>query len=308
MTPFLTGPVHPIPIPFNEDESVDFVSLRSYCEYLIAGGAVNLLVTVGTSRFNLLSRDEMRQVNATVAEAGQGRGKVIVSGPGPNTGSTLENIEFAKSAADCGADAIIAVYPERWYGDDPLVDFFHRIADESVLPVWVHVVPMRDGFGGVHAVKKFELPALRRVASHENIVGVKEENGDREMFEEILGALKDAVAVIGAGGAMRRFMKDHPLGSTNYLVGIESLIPELGTKYFGAMMSGDLDAAEVLAKTQEDPFFETAVRYGWHRSLKESLHILGLMPPYERRPFTRVDAAAQADLRNIIETIGWKTV
>ena len=105
---------------------------------------------------------------------------------------------------------------------------------------------------------------------------------------------------------MRRFMKDHPLGSTNYLVGIESLMPELGTRYFDAMMKGDLEAAEDLAKTQEDPFFETAVRYGWHRSLKESLHILGLMPPHERRPFTRVDAEASADLRRIIESIGWK--
>lgn len=306
MKPFLTGPVFPIPIPFLESEAVDLDSLRSYSEYLIDGGAENLLVTVGTSRFNLLTREEMQSVNKTVAGSKRGDVKVIVSGPGPNTGSTAENIEFANVASDIGADAIIVVYPERWYGDDALVEFFHRIADKSSIPVWVHAVPMRDGFGGVHAVKCFEPAMLARVVEHENIVGVKEENGKREMFEEILSSLQDKVAVIGAGGAMRRFMKDRPLGSTNYLVGTESLVPQLGTDFFGAMMAGDQDRAERIAVENEDPFFETAVRYGWHRSLKESLHILGLMPHHERHPFTRVEEEGQIELKKIIEQIGWE--
>ena len=302
----LSGPVHPIPIPFQHNEDVDFGALRSYCDYLVEGGAKHLLVTVGTSRFNLLSREEMMKVNQTVADAGKGKVTVIASGPGPNTSSTRENEAFAKASADSGADAMIAVYPERWYGDDPLVEFFHRVADASPIPLWVHAVPMRDGFGGVHAVKSFGLEALTRVAAHDNVVGIKEENGDRALFESILAALKDQVSIIGAGGAMRRFMKDRPLGSTLYLVGTESLMPELGTRYHAAMMAGDLELAESIAVANEDPFFGTAVRYGWHRSLKESLHILGLMPPFERHPFTRVDEAAQADLRAIITQIGWK--
>lgn len=306
MTPFLTGPVSPIPIPFTESGAVDIASLRSYCQYLVEGGAGNLLVTVGTSRFNLLSRDEMKAVNKAVAESGGGKAKVIVSGPGPNTGSTAENIEFAREAERIGADAMIAVYPERWYGDDALVEFFHRIADGSPVPVWVHAVPMRDGFGGVHAVKHFEPDILARVIEHENIVGVKEENGDRAMFEEILSRFQDRVAVIGAGGAMRRFMKDRPLGSTNYLVGTESLVPQLGTRFFAAMMDGNQEEAERIAVENEDPFFETAVRYGWHRSLKEALHILGLMPPHERHPFTRVEEKGQNELREIIDSIGWE--
>jgi len=305
MTPFLTGPVYPIPIPFFESGAIDKESLHRYAEYLVEGGAGNLLVTVGTSRFNLLTREEMREVNETVAKAAGGRAKVIVSGPGPNAGSTAENIEFAQTAEKIGADAIIVVYPERWYGDDALVEFFHRIADDSPVPVWVHAVPMRDGFGGVHAVKSFEPDMLGRVAEHENIVGVKEENGDRDMFEVILSRFQDKIAVIGAGGAMRRFMKDRPLGATNYLVGTESLIPQLGPKFFEAMMRDDHTTAEELAATQEDPFFETAVKFGWHRSLKESLHILGLMPPHERHPFTRVEEEGQVELREIIGTIGW---
>lgn len=307
-TASLSGPVHPIPIPFQENEDVDFGALRSYCDYLVAGGAVHLLVTVGTSRFNLLTREEMLRVNQTVAEAGQGKVTVIASGPGPNTGSTRENSEFAKAAADAGASAMIAVYPERWYGDDTLVEFFHRIADSSPLPLWVHAVPMRDGFGGVHAVKHFEPEAVARVMAHENIVGVKEENGDRAMFEAILASLLGKVDIIGAGGAMRRFMKDRPLGSTLYLVGTESLIPSLGTRFHAAMMEGNLELAEAIAVENEDPFFATAVRFGWHRSLKESLHILGLMPPFERHPFPRVDEAARAELRQIIERIGWKRI
>lgn len=303
-TSILSGPVHPIPVPFCEDQSVDYAALESYCDYLVREGATTLLVTVGTSRFNLLTRDEMLAVNETVSRSGKNV-RVIVSGPGPNTGSVQENIEFAKAASKVGADAIIVVFPERHYGDDYLVEFFHAVADSSPIPVWVHAVPMRDGFGGVNAVKQFELEALKRVTSHPNIVGVKEENGDRDLYESIQNSLKDEISIIGAGGAMRRYLKDHPLGAKCYLVGIESLLPALGVKYFSAMSNGDFTLAEKIAADQEDAFFATAVKFGWHRSLKASLSLLGLMPISERSPFPRVDDHELEELRSVMESTGW---
>jgi len=305
MTSKLRGPVHPIPVPFAADESVDLASLEGYIEYLVGEGASTLLVTVGTSRFNLLTREEMLRVNESVVRAAAGKAHAIVSGPGPNTGSTKENIDFARAAAEMGADAFIAVFPERHYGDDALVAFFHDLADASPLPVWVHAVPMRDGFGGVNAVTRFELPALERVAAHPNVVGVKEENGDRELFEAILAKLKDEISIIGAGGAMRRYFRDEPLGSTCYLVGTESLLPDLGVRFFEAMAKGDRALAESIAAEQEDAFFETAVKFGWHRSLKAALHLLGKMPLTERRPFPQVAKVELEELRKVMADTGW---
>ena len=57
-------------------------------------------------------------------------------------GSLQENIEFAQKAYEYGAQGIISIYPERWYGDDDVVKFFHDLAELSKIGVWAHAVPM----------------------------------------------------------------------------------------------------------------------------------------------------------------------
>ena len=57
----IKGPVVPIPTPFTKDEDVDYRSLRSYVKFLINNGIKNIMTTIGTSRFNLLSQDEIKR-------------------------------------------------------------------------------------------------------------------------------------------------------------------------------------------------------------------------------------------------------
>lgn len=296
----ITGPVFPITIPFLEDQSVDYASLGSYCDFLVNKGAKNLLVTVGTSRFNLLTSHEMLEVNKIVASSGNSDTTVVVSGPGPNSGSKSENIAFAKEAALCGADGLIVVFPERYYGHSHVVEFFLSVADASPIPIWIHAVPFRDGFGGVNSSVKFTLDLLETLSEHPNIVGVKEENGDRALFVEIFSSLKHQLNIIGAGGAMRRYLKDHPLGAQCYLVGIESFVPHLGLNFFNLMSEGRLVEAEAIALNHEDAFFKIAVKYGWHRSLKAALHICGLMPLYERDPFPPLSDIEIGNLKSVM--------
>src|SRR4051812_10245261 len=111
----LEGPVFPIPTPFTADgEAVDHEALERYVDFLAGAGVVALMSTVGTSRFNLLSMDEIKAVNATIAKAAKGRCIVILAGP--MTGGTSLHVEFARHAEKTGADAFIAFLPERYYG------------------------------------------------------------------------------------------------------------------------------------------------------------------------------------------------
>lgn len=302
----LNGLVCPIPVPFESDGRIAKSALLGYCRYLVDSGVSALLVTVGTSRFNLLTREEMQSVNAIVAEACAGSETVaIASGPGPSSGSTQENLEFARAALEAGAHAMIAVFPERWYGNTHVQAYFQRLADESPLPTLIHAVPMRDGFGGIHDSKATGLELLKPLVDHERIVGIKEENGDRHEYERIVAHCLDRVTMIGAGGAMRRFQKDRPLGSTCYLVGIESIQPKLGLQFFDHMMNGQFDEAEQIAVQHEDPFFRVAIAFGWHRTLKAALSLLDLMPGYEREPFPVFEQSEQRVLSEVMNRCGW---
>ena len=134
-----------------------------------------------------------------------------------------------------------------------------------------------------------DLALLEKIAAIENVIGVKEENGERAVYEAILAGLNHLLPIIGAGGAMRRFINDAKLGAFTYLVGIGSFRPDLAMTFYRAVMAGDEARATAIAAAYEDPYFAKAVSYGWHRALKETLHVLGLMPPYERAPLERVD-------------------
>ena len=58
--------------------------------------------TVGTSRYNLLSWDEMRDINRTVASSVKPGTQSIVTSP--TTGGLRHMIEFGKHAEEIGAD------------------------------------------------------------------------------------------------------------------------------------------------------------------------------------------------------------
>jgi 4-hydroxy-tetrahydrodipicolinate synthase len=302
----IRGPVFPIVVPFTEDGDVDYEGLEEYVEFLVDAGAPVLLLTVGTSRYNLLTREEIKAVNETVARATADEDVVtIVSGPGPTTGSTRENLEFAQHAEAAGADAILLVYPERWYGQEPVVKFFQDISDGSDISLLVHAVPVRDGFGGVDDQEYFDVPALDALSDIENVIGVKEESGRRELYEEILDEFNDELAVIGAGGSMDRYLTDSKLGARAFLVGVGSFRPELAVEFFEAVQQGDRERARTITEENETPYFEAAVEMGWHRALKETLHQLDLMKPYERAPMNRLPPEDREEISGIIRRCGW---
>lgn len=302
----IRGPVFPVPTPFTERGAVDFDGLERYVDFLVRSGAPVIMLTVGTSRFNLLTREEIRSVNATVAKATGGYDAfTIVSGPGPTTGSTRENQEFARHAESIGADAIMLAYPERWYGRKPIVEFFSDVSDAADIPLMVHSVPLRDGFGGVEDRKYLDAQVLHEIAEVDGVIGVKEESGQRTIYESILADFKDQLVVIGAGGCMERFLGDSELGADTYLVGIGSFLPRLALEFFDAVEDNDRAKARRIVEGNEAPYFTEAVDMGWHRALKETLSQLDLMTPYERDPLTRLPQDDRRRIAEIIDGCGW---
>ena len=302
----IRGPVFPVPVPFTENEDVDYEALESYVDFLISNGAPVIIATVGTSRYNLLTEEEMLEVNKVIARTAGDRAVSVAAGPGPMSGSTRQNIHFAQKAQEAGADAVMLLYPERWYGDEPVISFFHEVSDAVDIGIMIHAVPMRDGFGGVNAKKYMDAFLLDRIVEKDNVVGIKEENAKRSIYEEILHQLNDRVPVIGAGGAMNRFLKDVHLGAYTYLVGIGSFRPDIAVAFYKAVMERDEQQALALTQQFEDPYFDIAVSLGWHRALKETMSLYGLVQPFERAPMNRISASDHEKLKDALLAMGWR--
>lgn len=156
--------------PFNEDNSIDLVSLENLVNYQIDNG-VNYLVVLGTTgEPATLTKDEKELVKKTIINTNNGRLPLVLGIGGNNTMAVVEEIKATDLSAFC---AILSVSP---YYNKPtqegIYQHFKMIAETSPLPIILYNVPGRTG-------KNFEPETILRLANNfENIVAVKEAAGD----------------------------------------------------------------------------------------------------------------------------------
>ena len=295
----ITTPVIPIPTPFLENEKIDFDSLEKYIDFLKQSGIQAVMTTVGTSRYNLLTKDEIKEVNRVVAKTASNEMVSIVANP--NYGSLKDTIEIAEDAEKNGADIFLAYFPDRHYGDDVTYDFFQAISEAISIDIIIHEMPLRNGLGG--GQKQYGLELLQKLFSLKNIIGLKEESLDQGYSETILKTFLPDILIVGAGGGMGRYVRDYWLGAKTYLGGIGNFLPKVELTFIEAMQKKNYEKAYNLVYNIEKPYFATVVPMGWHISLKEALYIQGLMPPFERKPLQRIAKRDREILKESIKRL-----
>jgi len=298
----ITGPVIPLPTPFTKDFEVDYDSLSSYVNFLVSSGIKNIMTTVGTSRFNLLTGKEIIKVNETVVKAANGKAVTIVANP--QTGGTMQAIQYAKHAESIGADFFLCYYPERFYGDENTFNFFKEVNDNVNIPILIHEMPMRNGYGAGNV--QYSLQLLDKLMDLKNVCGLKEEALDAEYSNKIVSRFKDKAIIIGAGGGMSRYLlRDYKLGSKAFLGGIGNFIPKLELDFYSAITSGNKKEAERIVNEIEIPYFTKVVPVGWHPSLKAALSLMKLMPAHERPPMKQYTGEEFEIVKAALKSNNW---
>lgn len=163
-----TGCATALVTPF-KDGNIDWEKLDWLVEDQIAHGVDALIAAGTTGEPATMTWEEHLAVIRRVVDQAAGRIPVI-AGTGSNC--TREAIEGTKAVEDCGAAAALQVTP--YYNKTTqagLIAHFHAIADNCKLPSIVYNVPSRTGMN--------ILPeTLHEIVQHDNIVAVKEANGD----------------------------------------------------------------------------------------------------------------------------------
>jgi len=297
----VNGTVVPVLAMFTESGSLDENAISSYVEFLIEAGVQTLMCTVGTSRYDVLTVPEMMQVNKIVAQTANGRATVIVTTP--STGPTGQAIDFARAASRDGADAIIAVYPDRYYGDEPIARFFQEVAHSSDVGVMIHEMPIRAGRAFEAPSVQYSRALVERILGNPNMVGLKEESGNPEVIEQLNKSFANRYAIIGGRGGMAAHLDAREHGQVAYLAGIGNFAPAVELTFARLAAAGRSDEAREIVENYEKPFFDIAVNLGWHPALREAMAIAGLCPPFERQPMMRLPAEERRKLEAITTSI-----
>ena len=271
------SPVYPIPPSFDDTESnaLETESTKQYIQYLNSHGASHIMTTAGTSQFNLLSINEVRQLNETLITF---PGNKIIGIPPLSLKHTLEELEHYNSM-NIDSAYILVLFPERYYTHDQLVEYFTTIAKNSKYPVLAHGNPIRKGSGGTF---EFDNELLSKFSKIKNFIGIKEETSSINLATSCINGLD--LEIIVAGGSMKRFWCLQPFGATTYLSGVGSFFPEYEEEFYRLYNTDKLNLARKVINEVETPMFQTFMDIGWHACMRAGLKYLGLMRS-NRLPF-----------------------
>ena len=163
--------------PMLENGSLDFHALEALVEWQIES-ETNGIVSVGTTGESAtVSVPEHLEIIKKTIDFVDGRVPVI-AGTGGN--STQEAVELTQTAAELGADYALIVTP---YYNKPnqegLFQHFIKIADSVEIPQILYNVPSRTACD-------LRPDTVMRLASHQNIVGIKEALDSSERLSELI--------------------------------------------------------------------------------------------------------------------------
>lgn len=166
---------------------VDEDRMRALIERQIVGGTYGIVPCGTTGESATLTHEEHERVISLTIET-VGRRVKVIAGTGSN--STDEAVKLTKYAKKAGADGALLITP--YYNrptQEGLYQHFKKVASEADIPMVVYNVPSRTG---VNLLPE----TLARMASIDNIAGVKEASGSLQQVSDIIGLCGDNITVL----------------------------------------------------------------------------------------------------------------
>ena len=164
-----TGAGVAIVTPFNEDGSINYDRLDELIEFHCEHKTDSIVICGTTGESATMTEEEhMQCVKFTIDRVN--KRVPVIAGTGSNDTATA--ISLSKSAQKYGADGLLSVTP--YYNKTSqagLVKHFTTIADSVDLPIILYNVPSRTGCN-------MQPKTYAELEKHQNIVGVKDANGD----------------------------------------------------------------------------------------------------------------------------------
>jgi len=217
--------------PTNAD-GVDYPRFGKLIDWQIEEGIDALIICGTTGESATLSDREHREVIAFAAERAAGR-VPIIAGAGSN--ETSYSVEMAKHAKAAGADALLCVTP--YYNkatQNGLIRSYFTIADATDLPIIVYNVPSRTGVN-------IEPKTYAELAKHENIVGIKEANGNLAKIVETMALLEGRLDLYS--GNDDQIIPLMALGGVGVISVLSNVAPRATHELCARFLAGDLAGA-----------------------------------------------------------------
>ena len=288
----LTGIIPPMITPLRGRDELDVAGLERLVEHIIGGGVSGLFILGTTGEGPCLSYRLRRELIASVCKQVRQRVPVLV---GITDTSFIESVNLACSAAESGADAVVAAPPYYLPEAQPeLQEYLDHLVRELPLPLYLYNMP---------ALTKvpLEVETIRRALDQPRIMGLKDSSGDLSYFKsaaEMIRQRSDWSLLMGPEEKLLVGLQLHGHGGVN---GGANLFPKLYVRLVEAHRSGDSARAEQLQNQVQrisDSFYHIG-RYSSSviKGIKCVLACMGICDDFMAEPFHRF-RSAESELVN----------
>lgn len=212
--------------------------IRSFAE-----AGVDVLVMGTTGEGNLVPQAEGIEMVATAVRAAEGK-ITIYAGV---TGLCLkEQVAQIKGFKEAGADVAVAILPSYYaLTEEQMVAYYTTLAEESVLPVMLY---------NILATTHLSIPveAVRKLAAHPNIVGLKDSERDLERMEQCIAIKNEAEDFAYFCGWAAQSAHSLELGADGIVPSTGNFVPKHFQKLYEAAVAGNMEEANRLQQLTDE--------------------------------------------------------
>lgn len=276
----LSGVLGPVVTPFDAGEALDLPALAFNLRAHLQAGLDGVLICGSTGEAPLLDDDERRRLTEA-ARAVVPEDRWLLVGTGAE--STRQCVERCRAAAAGGADAVLVVSP-HYYANamtpEVLEAHFRRVADASPVPVLLYNIPKYAHF-------RLDPELVARLATHPNIVGMKDSSGDMPGLAQYAAVQReDFTLLTGHAGTFATALR---LGARGGILAVALFAPELSLEVWRAHREGRAADADDAQRRLGPLGAEIVARMGVP-GVKAAMGLVGLRPGHVRQPWLPLGA------------------
>jgi len=289
-----SGIFTPIATPFRDDDTLNEAALRSNVAKWMATSLTGLVVLGSNAEAPSLDDDEADRI-VDIARQGVPKDRPLIAGTGRE--STRATIAATRRAAAAGVDAALVRTPSFFkpqMTSDAFVRHYTEVADASPIPVLLYNVTL---YTGVNLLPD----AVERLATHPNIIGMKESGGDIAQIAEFVGRTPDQFTVLA--GSATTLVHALCAGCDGAILALAALVPDACQRMLLLIKDRKLDEANALQRELLPLARSVGGLYGVP-GLKAALDLMGYAGGAPRPPLRSVSSKISELISEQLEALG----
>lgn len=295
----LRGIIPPVITPMIDNETLDVVGLENLLNRMIRGGVSGVFILGTSGEAQNISYHVRKELIKETCRIIEKRIPVLV---GITDTSFSESLSLAATAAQCGADALVAAPPYYFApGQAELLQYYNDLANRLPLPLFLYNMPS-------HVKVMIEPETVQALSENPNIIGLKDSSANGVYFQKLIYLFRNNPAFTLLCGPEEMTAEVVLMGGHGGVNGGANLFPELYVALYNAAANKDF---EQLAQLQARLLKISLSLYNigkyassYIKGVKTALNLLGVCSDYMAEPFHKFKETEREIVKEKLKELG----